>query len=172
MRKGSRYVHQTKYNILFIITVLMACVTAYVLLGVGADAVKAWNTPLHPLSDISIVEIEVDKPVPVPWSNCKTEKCKILAYIVDVFQDDSADAITMVRKCENSTFEMRRGGQNSNGTYDWGTFQINEIHVARYGDGFKTDWKENVDVAYQIFLDRGWTAWSCSHVVGVRSFWQ
>ena len=174
MTKGSRYIHRTKYNILFILTTLMACVTGYVLLDVAAERVLAAQEPVWPI-DRDAVVIEIEKPVEVPvdrYVNCETEKCEILAYIVEKFQDDVDDAITIVNKCENSTFDQSRTNHNRNGTIDYGVFQINDIHTARYGEAFKTDWKANVDVAYQIFQDRGWTAWSCSSVVGVRSFWQ
>ena len=122
-----------------------------------------------PRSDVKVVEIEkvVEKPVPVPL-DCKTEKCQILAYIVEKFGDDAADAITIINKCENHNFNPKATNYNRNGTVDRGVFQINSIH----GGEELYDWKKNVDKAYEIFQRRGWTAWSCSHVVGVKSFWQ
>lgn len=100
------------------------------------------------------------------------EKHEILDYIVHKFGRDAADAITIVRKCENSKFDQKATNHNRNGSIDYGIFQINDIHEPRFGDEFKTSWKANVDVAYEIFEERGWEAWACSEVVGVTPFWK
>lgn len=105
-----------------------------------------------------------------------TEKQEILSYIVEVFGDDSADIITMVRKCENSTFEMHRDNHNSNGTLDKGVLQINSVHLS--GKEFPIcksahdDWKLNIDCGKAIFDKYGLSAWSCSYVVGVTPFYE
>jgi hypothetical protein len=99
-----------------------------------------------------------------------TEKEKILNYIVEVFGEDSADAITIINKCENHAFDPKATNWNSNGTWDTGIFQINQIHG--YTMDEMQDWHKNIDAAKKIFDNRGWTAWSCSYVVGVKSFWQ
>jgi len=114
-----------------------------------------------------IVEIEVEKE-----AEYENEKHEIISYIVEKFGDDSADAITLVRKCENSTFDQTRTNHNNNGSVDYGVFQINSIHTARFGEEFKTDWKTNVDVAYEIFSEQGWTPWACAEVIGQRPFWK
>lgn len=115
------------------------------------------------------VMVEVEKPVETEFDS---EKHEILAYIVEKFGEDSADAITLVRKCENSTFDQTRTNHNNNGSVDYGVFQINSIHTARFGEEFKTDWKANVDVAYEIFSEQGWSPWACSSTIGVKSFWE
>jgi hypothetical protein len=126
-----------------------------------------------PRSDALVIEVEkvVEKPIAVPL-DCKTEKCKVLAYIVEVFGDDAADAITMINKCENHAFSQSAINYNKNGTTDHGIMQINSIHIPKCGEGIKDDYKANIDCGYKIFKNRGWEAWSCSHVVGVKSFWQ
>lgn len=111
-------------------------------------------------------------PTPTPII---TEKTEILSYIVEVFGDDSADIITMVRKCENSTFEQNRGNSNTNGTYDKGVLQVNSVHLS--GKEFPVckkahdDWKSNIDCGKAIFDKYGLSAWSCSTVVGVKPFY-
>ena len=137
-----------------------------VILGAKWNKVINGHTYIHTLE---VKEIEVET---IVYKNkCETEKCEILSYIVEKFQDDSADAITIVRKCENSTFDQTRTNHNSNGSIDYGIFQINSVHTTRFGDAFKTDWKANVDAAYQIFSERGWEAWSCADVIGYVPFW-
>ena len=105
-------------------------------------------------------------------SACKTEKCKILSYIVDKFQDDAANAITLVRTCENSTFDQKRFNVNKNGTKDWGIFQVNDVHSKRYGEAFKTSWKANVDVAYEIYKSAGkkFTPWTCAPIINQANY--
>jgi hypothetical protein len=99
-----------------------------------------------------------------------TEKQQIMSYIVEVFGDDADDAITIINKCENSEFNPKATNHNSNGTWDTGIFQINQVHG--YSLEEMQDWHKNIDVAKKIFDNRGWKAWSCSHVIGVKSFWQ
>ena len=134
---------------------------------------------ISPLSDAVVIERIVEKPVPVEVVrevavplDCKTDKCLVLAYLVERFGDDADDAITMINKCENSTFDQSRHNHNNNGTVDYGVMQINSIHIPKCGEGIKDDYKANIDCGYQIFQNRGWSAWSCSHVIGVKSFWQ
>ena len=99
-----------------------------------------------------------------------SEKQQILAYIVEVFGDDSADAITIINKCENHAFNPKATNWNRNGTWDTGIFQINQVHG--YTMEEMQDWKLNINAAKKIFDNRGWTAWSCSEVVGVKPFWK
>lgn len=111
--------------------------------------------------------VEVEKQI-----EFEGEKHEIFTYIVEKFGEDAGDAITLVRKCENSTFDQTRTNHNRNGSVDYGIFQINSIHTARFGEEFKTDWKANVDVAYEIFSEQGWSPWACSSTIGVKSFWE
>lgn len=111
--------------------------------------------------------VEVEKQV-----EYEGEKHEIFSYIVEKFGEDAGDAITLVRKCENSTFDQTRTNHNRNGSVDYGIFQINSVHEKRFGTDFHTDWKANVDVAYQIFSEQGWTPWACAEVIGQRPFWK
>jgi len=125
-----------------------------------------WPIPAYDARLIEIEkEVEVIREVPV---NCQTEKCEILAYIVEKFGDDAADAITMINKCENHAFDPEVTNHNSNGTIDRGVFQINSVH----GGEELFEWKTNIDKAYDIYQAQGWSPWTCSYVVGVRSYWQ
>ena len=173
MRLGERYVNRRRHNLLIMVLVIMTSLYTYTWLDILSDKIAEAREPVSPLSNIKfvMVEREVDRIVPVPL-NCEGEVCEILAYIVEVFQEDAADAITIVNSCENSSFDQSAVNYNNNNTSDHGIFQLNSIHIARFGDAFVTDWKANVDVAYQIFKERGWTAWSCAHEVGVTPFWQ
>lgn len=135
---------------------------------------------VSPQHDVAVIErevevekiVEVEKPVAVPLG-CDTEKCSILAYIVEVFQDEAANAITIIRKCENSTFDQNRTNQNRNGTKDWGIFQINDANANLCrGLDYQNNWKDNIDCAYKVYQSQSWSAWACSEQIGVTPFWK
>jgi len=50
---------------------------------------------------------------------------------------------------------------NSNGTLDWGFFQINTVHLTRPGLNLRDllDCKANIDFAYQLFREQGFAPW-------------
>jgi len=147
---------------------VLALVFGAIAIGLYAIKVPA-HEPISPLivkaQDLPEVEVESKRPSP-------SEKQQILLYIVEKFGDDAADAITLVRKCENSTFDQTRTNHNQNGTVDYGIFQVNSIHTNRYGETFKTDWKANVDVAYKIYQAAGnkFTPWTCAHIIGQKNY--
>src|SRR5438445_808046 len=52
---------------------------------------------------------------------------------------------------------------NTNGTLDWGYFQINTVHLERPGLNLRDllDCKANIDFAYQLYLESGgFSPWS------------
>ena len=112
---------------------------------------------------------EITTAAPVSTPSATTEKQQILAYIVEVFGDDAADAIVVIRKCENSSFNPRATNQNRNGSVDRGIFQLNSAY---WGGEELYDWKKNVDVAYKVFTRAGkkWTPWTCAHVVDQKNY--
>ena len=150
---------------------VMAILLGLVLLGSFLRAEQELISPLPahaqtsmPTPYAKLIEVEVPK---VP---CDGEKCDIISYIMEKFGEEGINAITMVRKCENSKFDPKATNWNSNGTWDTGIFQINQVHGRTLED--MQNWKQNVDQAYKIFQSRGWTAWSCSHEIGVKPFWK
>lgn len=110
------------------------------------------------------------KEVPVAVDVPNTEKAQILAYIVAKFGDHAADAITMIRKCENSQFNPKAVNWNKNGTWDTGIMMINQVHGYSLED--MQDWKKNIDVAYEIFKadDNSFYSWSCAGVINQKSY--
>ena len=51
---------------------------------------------------------------------------------------------------------------SSDGTLDWGFFQINTVHLMRPGLNLRDllDCKANIDFAYQLFRERGFEPWA------------
>ena len=83
-------------------------------------------------------------------------KEEVVDYIEEVFEEDTQTALR-VAHCE-SRFGKDRVNTNSNGTRDFGPFQINEIHAHR---GNLTNWKENIEIAYEIYQEQGFNPWVC-----------
>ena len=87
---------------------------------------------------------------------------KVIAEINSVFGKKAPQALAVAR-CE-SGFDPDRVNINSNLSRDYSVFQINDrVWTKVFGEGFKTDWKENIQVAKAIFDRNGdWRAWYSS----------
>jgi hypothetical protein len=68
-----------------------------------------------------------------------------------------------VQRAENAQGKCEIYHYNSDGTLDWGYFQINTGHLKRPGLNLRDllDCKANIDFAYQLYLEKGdFTPWS------------
>lgn len=141
------------------------------------NPIQAATAPTREVEVVEKVsEVEIIKEVEVNRVFI-TEKQKILAYIVEKFGDDAADAITMIRKCENSSFNpqivsplnIQKSGRRS---YDVGVMQINVDENNTEEIQRLKDWKYNIDRGYQKYVGRGkkFTDWTCAHVIGQKNY--
>lgn len=82
-------------------------------------------------------------------------------YIIDkimaVFGEDGKTAVAVAR-CE-SGLRYNAVNHNTNGSTDYGIFQINSIHKAKYEGRNIFDVDTNIDVAYQIYKAQGFSPW-------------
>src|SRR5438046_10112054 len=72
-----------------------------------------------------------------------------------------------------SDARMKGDHYNSDGTLDWGYFQINTVHLKRPGINLRDllDCKANIDFAYQLYREkRGFTPWSTFNNGEYRQF--
>lgn len=62
-----------------------------------------------------------------------------------------------VQRAENPQGKCEVYHYNSDGTLDWGYFQINTVHLKRRGVNLRDllDCKANVDFAYRLYLEQG-----------------
>jgi hypothetical protein len=162
------------YKTIFLSFVVALSITGADLhLAASAQAVKDDLMVIERVVEKEVVKIvEVEKPIDRPVK-CDTEKCRILAYIVEKFQDDAANAITMIRKCENSSFDPRRvSGLNiqksGRRSYDVGIFQINVDEENLDEIEKLKGWRYNIDQAYAKYKAHNNTfyLWTCGYVVG------
>jgi hypothetical protein len=68
-----------------------------------------------------------------------------------------------IQRAENPDGKCEIYHYNTNGTLDWGYFQINTVHLKRPGLNLRDllDCKANIDFAYQLYEERhGFTPWS------------
>jgi hypothetical protein len=67
-----------------------------------------------------------------------------------------------VQRAENPRGDCEIYHYNSDGTLDWGYFQINTVHLKRAGVNLRglLDCKANIDFAYQLYTERGFDPWS------------
>jgi hypothetical protein len=67
-----------------------------------------------------------------------------------------------IQRAENPRGACEIYHYNSDGTLDWGYFQINTVHLTRVGLNLRDllDCRANIDYAYQLYQERGFQPWS------------
>lgn len=77
-----------------------------------------------------------------------------------------------ISQAENGTRQCDRVSKpNSNGTRDFGIFQLNEIHLKKgYTERDFKDCLTNIKIAKAMFDRQGWTPWSTLHNGAYKRF--
>lgn len=77
-----------------------------------------------------------------------------------------------VQRAENPRGECEIYHHNSDGTLDWGYFQINTVHLQRPGVNLRglLDCKANIDFAYQLYSEKGFEPWTTYRTGAYRRF--
>jgi hypothetical protein len=77
-----------------------------------------------------------------------------------------------VQRAENPRGACEIFHYNTDGTLDWGYFQINTVHLKRAGVNLRDllDCKANIDFAYQLYSERGFEPWSTFNSGAYRQF--
>lgn len=67
-----------------------------------------------------------------------------------------------IQRAENAKGDCEVYHYNTDGTLDWGYFQINTVHLKRPNVNLRDllSCKANIDFAYQLYLERGFQPWS------------
>jgi len=85
------------------------------------------------------------------------------------FGKDGDKAWKMITECENKSVDPKAVHHNSNGTWDAGLMQINQVH------GYSMEWLFDVDnnlkAAKKIYDRQGFRPWSCSYIIGIKPFY-
>jgi len=113
---------------------------------------------ISPISDNPVFAFDpTPSPVPLPTRE------NVVAYIAKKFSGEGQGVLKTaldISFCE-SGWRPDAFHINNNKSTDHGPFQINSIHTKRYGSLFKTNWQENINVAYKIYKQQGWNPWVC-----------
>jgi hypothetical protein len=95
----------------------------------------------------------------------KTTEQEVFNMIVQEFSEFGPKVVTQalsIAYCE-SKFNEEAENYNNNGTWDYGVFQINDVH------GFDKRTRlaawENINIAKQMYIKNGWKPWTCRKVV-------
>jgi hypothetical protein len=77
-----------------------------------------------------------------------------------------------VQRAENPRGACEIYHYNSDGTLDWGYFQINTVHLKRAGVNLRDllDCKANIDFAYRLYTERGFEPWTTFNSGAYRQF--
>jgi len=77
-----------------------------------------------------------------------------------------------VQRAENPRGACEIYHYNSDGTLDWGYFQINTVHLKRAGVNLRDllDCKANIDFAYQLYTERGFQPWTTYNSGAYRQY--
>jgi len=77
-----------------------------------------------------------------------------------------------IQRAENPKGACEIYHYNSDGTLDWGYFQINTVHLQRPGLNLRDllDCKANIDFAYVLYQERGFAPWSTYNNGAYRKF--
>lgn len=77
-----------------------------------------------------------------------------------------------IQRAENPRGSCEIYHYNTDGTLDWGYFQINTVHLKRAGVNLHDllDCKANIDFAYRLYTERGFEPWSTYNNGAYRQF--
>ena len=77
-----------------------------------------------------------------------------------------------IQRAENPRGSCEIYHYNSDGTLDWGYFQINTVHLTRPGVNLRDllDCRANIDFAYRLYQERGFQPWSTYNSGAYRKF--
>ena len=77
-----------------------------------------------------------------------------------------------IQRAENPRGACETYHYNTDGTLDWGYFQINTVHLKRVGLNLRDllDCRANIDFAYQLYQERGFQPWSTYNNGAYRQF--
>jgi|SRR5580658_852475 hypothetical protein len=77
-----------------------------------------------------------------------------------------------IQRAENPRGACEIYHYNSDGTLDWGYFQVNTVHLKRAGVNLRDllDCRANIDFAYKLYSERGFEPWSTFNSGAYRHF--
>lgn len=121
-------------------------------------------TALEPLQ--STIEVKAEE-VTYNEDYYKAEPLRYLRYRGQQLgiKDTEISKIIATMRCE-SGLKADAINKNSNGTFDIGIGQINDVHSERISRQDRMDFVKNIDFIYKLYQEQGLNPWVCSHKLG------
>jgi len=94
---------------------------------------------------------------PITYLRCKGTQLGI--------KDTEITKIIATMKCE-SGLRPDALNKNSNGTFDVGIGQINDVHSKRISRQDRMDFVKNIDFIYTLYQEQGLNPWVCARKLG------
>jgi hypothetical protein len=142
---------------LIIISIFMA-----VVIYMGVNAPKKTKEMIHPIPERAYAMLDdVLNPIPsiVPLADAKTQEVSI-AIIKKIWRKDWSIGVQIAR-CESGLKPDNFNGNNTNGTWDAGLFQVNQIHGISKENLMNP--YANAGFAYALFTEQGIEPWRSSN---------
>jgi len=136
-------------KLLITLTIIIGIVWGFTHPRVESVKVKAYTVS-------NITPSVTPSPTPLPLHS------EIMIEVIRIWGEKPPAEILKILECFNSESEFKFNAinaKNRNKSVDFGPAQINSVHTKRFGNKFKTDWKENLRVAKQIYDEQGLKPW-------------
>ena len=108
-------------------------------------------------SSAQTVEVRVQSS-PKTASSQVAGRCEEFREIVEKYPWNSKVMLAIARAESNCNPRSDNTGLNTNGTYDYGLFQINSVHG--YSRNILANPAKNTEIAFKIWQLQGYQAWS------------
>lgn len=143
--------------------------------GLSKDAIiSIWAVAFFTLAGINVANVLHKVTSPCPDTGCnahliktvyakepKTELQEITEYIIKLWEQKYGrkEAVKALA-CFISESGLRSDAYNfnSNGTWDYGVAQWNQVHGQSIEE-LKGNWKKQLDLAFSLYEQRGWKPW-------------
>ena len=122
-----------------------------------------WQWPVTIAPRIVDEEIKVAQPETkvAPTNQFGHRLTALEQYACNKFGSNCRVALA-IQHAENPRGDCEIYHYNTDGTLDWGYFQINTVHLKRPGIDLRAllDCRANIDFAYQLYTERGFQPWT------------
>lgn len=108
-------------------------------------------------SSARTVEVRV-QPSPKIASSQIAGRCEEFRELVEKYPWNSKIMLAIARAESNCNPRSDNSGLNTNGTYDYGLFQINSVHS--HSQSILANPAKNTEIAFKIWQSQGYRAWS------------
>ncbi len=108
-------------------------------------------------SSAQTVEVRV-QPSPKIASSQVAGRCEEFRELVEKYPWNSKVMLAIARAESNCNPRSDNSGLNTNGTYDYGLFQINSIHG--HSRSILANPAKNTEIAFKIWQSQGYRAWA------------